>query len=135
MAFLFLLFVGFSLFISGFSIAGNANSELLGWVVSGIGIGIGWLAFKVDSQILDYQAKTSVKSGKYSGKKQIKKTKPTQDTSSYKAGKAVSETVNTIKHKKTSIISKVSNTKFCNYCDERIKKTAKKCKHCGEWVS
>ncbi len=31
-------------------------------------------------------------------------------------------------------MSDISNTKLCPYCSEQILITAKKCKHCGEWL-
>ena len=135
MAFLFLLMLGFILFISGFGIGENAREPWLGWFVSLIGAGVAWMAFRVDGQILDGQAKRNVQSGKYTGSLNKEKNTPSHKTNTYKAGKAIRKKVQSAQEKKSALISSVSQTKFCEYCDERIKKTAKKCKHCGEWVS
>jgi len=135
MLFLLLLTFGFILFISGFAVGEETQEPLFGWVVSIIGAAVAWMAFRVDSKILDSQSKRNVQSGKYTGKLRKEKYTPTQDTSGYKAGRAIRKKIQETQKKKTLLISSISNTKFCDYCHERIKNTAKKCKHCGEWIA
>lgn len=64
-------------------------------------------------------------------------TTPHAETIPFNAGKKIKETINTLKDATyTSHAKNFFNDHFpCPICAENIKKKARKCKHCGEWLS
>ena len=130
---LLLLALGFGVFTAGLFIGNNNGEPLLAYGITFIGAGIAWLAYKKFNKTSSNQAKVNFQNEPGYEKVEASKSPPNKDAVSYKAGKLVRNKIVQAQNNKTNFVSEITKTKFCVYCDERIKQSAKKCKHCGEW--